>query len=138
MMVCHAIPATDLELGSQSDSGVLAAPMSAQQETSADKVSAGCVRVVSEMQAAQAANKEPAACRVCTPSRATAVPDVGVTRALHARRGSSAVCGCARGTCGAGRLHEHCGLRRQKGIVRPEFFLVLKMREALEVNKLKL
>ena len=84
MMVCHAIPATDLELGSRSDSGAPAAPTTAQQGTSADEVSAGCVQVFGEMQAAQAATKEPAACGVRTPSRATTVPDVSVTRAPRA------------------------------------------------------
>ena len=53
--------------------------MSAQQKTSVDDVSAGCVQVVGETQAVQMATEEPAGCGVCTPPHAAAVPDVSVT-----------------------------------------------------------
>ena len=53
MMVCHTIPATDLELCSCSDSSAPAALMSVQQKALSDDVSADCVQVVGQTQAAQ-------------------------------------------------------------------------------------
>ena len=98
MMVCHPIPAADLELGSRSNSGAPAAPMSTQRKALPDEVSADCVQVAGQTRAAQTATEVPARCGVRAPQCTAEVPDIGMTRAPRAGQQSVGHCSADWGT----------------------------------------